>query len=477
MITKVIKPENELNKVDIAAEALKNGELVAFPTETVYGIGANALLKSSAEKIFEAKGRPSDNPLIVHIANIEDAKNIAVNIPDSFYTLADAFWPGPLTMIVKKSESVPDTVSAGLDTVGIRMPSNEIARYLIKKAGCPVAAPSANISGTVSATEARFVYDDFNGKIPYIIDGGNCEIGLESTVINLTANPPVVLRPGKVTYEELKNYIPDIILHSSLKEDICDIKNPASPGMKYKHYSPSCPVILVRGSLNACEEYILNNISDGECAFAFSNQKKLTSLDNTYSLGYIENLDECAYKIFDYLRDADEKGFKKIYISAVEEKGIGLAIMNRLKKSAGGNIKDAKNVIFVCTGNTCRSPMAEFILKSMNIEGLNVKSRGLYVCCASAMAFSSEAVLKANDIPFSDFYSCQLSEENIDWADVIYTMTKSQRDAILAHFPQYKDKVFTLKEDGDIADPFMQSDEVYRKTFFEIKYAIEKRFL
>jgi len=178
--------ENELNILDEVASALKKGEVVAIPTETVYGLGANALFSKSAQKIFTVKGRPSDNPLIVHIAKEEDAKEVGKDIPEIFYTLSKNFWPGPLTMIVKKNDKIPYSVTGGLDTVGIRIPDNIYTRYLIEKAGCPVAAPSANISGTVSATSSQYVYDDFKDKIPYIVDNGNCEIGLESTVINLT---------------------------------------------------------------------------------------------------------------------------------------------------------------------------------------------------------------------------------------------------------------------------------------------------
>ena len=476
MDTKLIrvKNENELDILDAPASALKDGEVIAIPTETVYGLGANAYLSKSAEKIFKIKGRPSDNPLIVHIAEISDAENVGSDIPESFYTLAEKFWPGPLTMIVKKNDRIPHSVTAGLDTVGIRMPDNIYTRYLIKQAGCPVAAPSANISGTVSATKAEYVYDDFKDKIPYIIDGGNSKIGLESTVINLTTTPPMILRPGKVTLEEIKQYIPDCIYHPSLKKDISDVSSPASPGMKYKHYSPSCPVVLVRGDLKKAEDYILNNIKENECVFYFKEQEKLSF--SPYCLGSINSLEECAEKIFDYLREADKSGCKKIYIPSVKEEGLGIAIMNRLKKTCAGNIVDVKNILFICTGNTCRSPMAEFILKSFNIEGLNVKSRGLYVCCMADMSFSSEKVLKDNDILFSNFKSSQVSETDINEADEIYTMTKSHRDILINAFPHFENKIKTLKDDGDIKDPYMQPDYVYQAVFDDIRVAVEKLF-
>lgn len=477
MDTKILRinNENELNILDVPASALKNGEVIAIPTETVYGLGANAYLDDSAKKIFEIKGRPSDNPLIVHIAEIKEAANVGKDIPESFYLLSKEFWPGPLTMIVKKSDKIPISVTAGLDTVGIRMPDNIYTRYLIKKSGCPVAAPSANISGTVSATKAEFVYDDFKGKIPYIIDGGNSKIGLESTVINLTTTPPMILRPGKITLEEIRKFIPDCIYHPSLRKDISDVLSPASPGMKYKHYSPSCPVVLIRGDLKKAEDYILNNIKEDECVFYFKEQEKLSF--SPYLLGSIDSLEECGQKIFDYLREADKSGCKKIYITAVKEEGLGVAIMNRLKKTCGGNIIDVKNILFICTGNTCRSPMAEFILKSFNIKGLNVKSRGLYVCCMADMSFSSERALKDNGIPFSGFKSCQVSEKDIYEADEIYTMTKSHRDTLVNAFPQFEEKIKTLKEDGDVYDPYMQPQNVYQAVFDQIRIAVEERFL
>lgn len=479
MTTKIIKPskEIELNILDEAAEALKSGEIVAIPTETVYGLGANAFLENSAKKIYKVKGRPSDNPLIVHIAEISDAEAVGEDIPDAFYRLAEKFWPGPLTMIVKKNARIPYSVTGGLDTVGIRMPDNIYARYLIKKSGCPVAAPSANISGTVSATDAKYVYDDFKDKIPYIIDGGSSEIGLESTVLNLTSTPVMILRPGKITLEEIRKIIPDACYHPSVLKENEDVINPASPGMKYKHYSPSCPVVLINGELDDAEIYIREKIKENECVFYFKEQEDISDITPKYCLGSIENLEKCGERIFDFLRDADKSGYKKIYITGVKEQGLGITIMNRLKKTCGGNIVNLRNILFICTGNTCRSPMAEFILKSYNIDGLIVKSRGLYVCCMSKMAFSSEKILKDNDIPFSDFFSYQVSEKDIIKSDEIYTMTESQREALINAFPQYKDKIKTLKENGDINDPYMQSLDFYQATFDEIRIAIEKRFL
>lgn len=471
-----INGEDEFYKLDKACEAIKDGQVVAIPTETVYGLGANAFSSDSAKKIYEVKGRPSDNPLIVHIAEKQDAKEIASYLPESFYKLADAFWPGPLTMIVKKSEKIPYTVTAGLDTVGIRMPDNECTRYLIRKSGCPVAAPSANISGTVSATDAKYVYDDFNGKIPYIIDSGSSKIGLESTVINLTLTPPVILRPGRITLEEIREYIPDAVYHDSLIEEEEEVINPASPGMKYKHYSPSCPVVLIKGGLSTAERYILDKIEDNEAVLYFSEQKKIAHITPDFCLGSYGSLSKCAELVFSHLRAADKAGYKKIYITGVPEKGLGLSIMNRLKKSAGENAVQLRDIVFVCTGNTCRSPMAEFILKSYNIPNMYVKSRGLDVCCSSGMAFNSQKALKDNDIPFSDFHSSQLTYGDVADADKVYTMTDSQRRIIISAFPEFKDKILTLKENSDIADPYMHSMDFYQVTFDEIRAAIEKRF-
>ena len=333
METKIIKSDDK-NSIIKAAKAVFYGEIAAFPTETVYGLGGNALLEESAFKIYGAKGRPLDNPLIVHIAEFDDVYGIAREIPESFFKLTEKFWPGPLTVILKKKDIIPDSVTAKLDTVAIRFPKNETAQFFIKSAGCPVAAPSANISGLVSPTKAEYVYDDFNGKIPYIIDGGDCEEGLESTVITLAGDIPVILRPGSVTYEQIKEILPDARLHTSLVNSKTEVINPASPGMKYKHYSPKAEVYLLSGDYEKQKKFIEENTTKEACSFVFDEFS--INLKNTFSLGSHKNLREMGAKVFALMREADKKGYNKIYIPAINEDDIGLAIMNRLKKSAGG---------------------------------------------------------------------------------------------------------------------------------------------
>ena len=319
-----------------AAACLRNGGLVAFPTETVYGLGGNALLADSARKIYRVKGRPSDNPLIVHICRLEEAREVGGSIPQDFYRLAEAFWPGPLTMIVGKKACIPDSVTGGLDTVAIRMPSHPAARRLIELAGCPVAAPSANLSGGVSPTMAKHVIDDLDGKIDYIIDGGNAAYGLESTVISLAGDKPVILRPGSVTYSMIQSILPEAELHESLTGSVQKMEGrPASPGMKYKHYSPKAEVYLVYGEPEQVAGFMRRQDGEDCCMFLYDGQPA-QGLRHTYSLGSPEDLSQSASRVFAYLRDADEKGYRKIYIPAVPETGIGLALMNRLKKAAAG---------------------------------------------------------------------------------------------------------------------------------------------
>jgi L-threonylcarbamoyladenylate synthase len=331
LIDTIIINKNEIN---IASDIIKGGGIVVFPTETVYGLGANALSENAVAKIFQAKKRPQDNPLIVHISSINDIENLTSDFNENAKIIAQAFMPGPITIVLKKSNIVPYCVSAGLDTVGIRFPKNDIARELITRSNTPIAAPSANISGQVSGTTFVAVKNELFGLVDAIIDGGDCEFGIESTVIDLTKEAPVILRPGSITLEMLQEKLPNTILHPSLTLDI-KVDNPASPGMKYKHYSPNAKVILLYGKIENIVNKFKNNIKDEECIFMFSEYINMLP-KNVYNIGSINNLNEMTHLIFSLLKKADTDGYNTIYIPAVEETGVGLSIMNRLKKSSGG---------------------------------------------------------------------------------------------------------------------------------------------
>lgn len=323
----------EKNELYEAAEIIKKGGTVVFPTETVYGLGANAYDRDAVLKIFIAKGRPQDNPLIIHISDISEIKNLTDDFNENAKKIAENFMPGPITIVVRKKNIIPDEVSAGLKTVGIRCPENLVAREFIEKCGCPVAAPSANVSGSVSATNFFDVKDELMGRVDGIIKGDSCDFGIESTVIDMTKNPPVILRPGSITYEMIKEIIPDVELHPSLISGKLEDK-PASPGMKYKHYSPKAEVYMVYGKYSKISEWFFKEKTDG-CLFMFEEYLD-KSEKNVYDIGSEKNLDIMANRIFSLLKKADYDGYKKIYIPAVEEKGIGFSVMNRLKKSCGG---------------------------------------------------------------------------------------------------------------------------------------------
>lgn len=332
----------DLDILQKAADLIKKGDLVAFPTETVYGLGANALNSSAVKKIFQAKGRPSDNPLIVHIADLKDLGKLAKNIPKEAYILAEKFWPGPLTFVLERQEIVPDEVTGGLNSVAVRFPKNEIAQTLIKLSQCPIAAPSANKSGRPSPTDAESVYDDFAEEI-LIIDGGDCEYGVESTVIDLTSKPFTILRAGGVTKEELEEVLKEKVDFASHTES-----KPKSPGMKYKHYAPKGELVLVRG-----RPLCPSDISpwEGENLVALiqkykSEGKKVGVLcvtenmdlyqnaDLLLDLGSINDLKTVASNVFRKLREFDKNGIDVILSESFDEKGIGLAIMDKLVRAA-----------------------------------------------------------------------------------------------------------------------------------------------
>jgi len=328
-----------------AAKALRDGKLVAFPTETVYGLGADALNPDAVRKIYEAKGRPSDNPLIVHIAEVCKLNELVVQIPEAANLLIEAFWPGPLTMIFKKSNLIPDIITAGLDTVAVRMPNNPIAQKLIREAGVPVAAPSANLSGRPSPTTCKHVIDDLNGRIDYIIDGGPCQVGVESTVLDVTTDIPVILRPGGITLEMLENVLGKVRTDSVL-EIKGDVK-PRSPGMKYRHYSPKAEMFLISGKsesvVKKINELIKESSRQGLKVGVLTSRENANkyNADVIINAGSVKHIEQIAAGLYDSLRTFDDEKVDIIYSETFEEKGVGRAVMNRLKKAAAGKIIEA----------------------------------------------------------------------------------------------------------------------------------------
>lgn len=330
MKTRILEPDPA--GIQEAGRALAEGRLVAFPTETVYGLGADAFNETAVKAVYAAKGRPSDNPMIVHICEVGQLAALASSLNDDVYILAEKFWPGPLTMIVDKAEGIPDVTTGGLDTVGIRMPSDETARALIKAAGCPVAAPSANLSGKPSPTKAQHVIDDMDGRIDYILKGGDCRVGIESTVVDMTGDIPVILRPGAVTAQQISQALskpvetdPAVLRQSMADEDFV----PRAPGMKYRHYAPEAEMVIFRGKKADVENHI--NMIKAE--------KEKQGLKVGVILFDDNDSEEAARELFAKLREMDKNGVQLILAGALSEnEGVGFAVMNRMLKSAGYNV-------------------------------------------------------------------------------------------------------------------------------------------
>lgn len=348
------KLQNNEQDVDVmqkAAALIQAGEVVAFPTETVYGLGANGLNGEAVAKIFAAKGRPNDNPLILHIADVKDVELLTTGLNENAKALMEAFWPGPLTLVVDKSEIVPDAVSAGLSTVAVRYPSNKFAQELITVCGCPVAAPSANISGRPSPTNAQDVWEDMNGKVAAVLDGGNCGIGLESTVVDTTEPVPVILRPGGITYEMLMEVLGEVDIDPALQGDAG--YKPKAPGMKYRHYAPQSAMYLLEGEAgDKLAQFVANALEEGKRVGVLCSKKTAEALranedvlakadaafQNLLLTPWGESLEELAANLFYLLRDFDRTKPDVILAEGVSENGIGLAVMNRMRKAAGYQI-------------------------------------------------------------------------------------------------------------------------------------------
>ncbi len=327
------------SKADIcrAAEILKDGGIVAIPTETVYGLAASAFCSDAIDKVFVAKGRPQDNPLIVHIADMEMLKEVTECVPTVLYTLAEKFWPGPLTLVLPCGDKVCDKVTAGLPTVAVRMPSSLVAREIIKATGVPLAAPSANISGSPSPTTANHVLSDLDGKIDAVIMSENSSVGVESTVVTLATNPPRLLRPGGVTAEELREILPDLMLDSAVLCEPEKDKPVASPGMKYKHYSPKTKILLVEADSENFANFVNKT---GNCGvICFSEDEKLITCPHIVYGSANDDASQAA-GLFAALRAADGLKVDKIYVHAPQKSGVGLAVYNRLIRAAGFEVID-----------------------------------------------------------------------------------------------------------------------------------------
>lgn len=320
--------------IEKAGRLLYNGEVVGIPTETVYGLAANALDGVAAAKIFAAKGRPVDNPLIVHIASLDELDALVTEIPESARRLASFWWPGPLTMIFPKADCIPDEVSAGLPTVAVRLPSDPVARALIRAAGVPLAAPSANRSGSPSPTTAAHVLADMDGSIAAVVDGGESGVGLESTVIDMTREVPALLRPGGITPEMLREAVGEITIDPAVTAMLEQGVVAASPGMKYKHYAPRANVTLLRGSAEAYRRYVNEHAAQGVAAMCFDGEEEgLTVPFLTY--GHRDNADEQAHRLFDVLRAWDDRpDVTQVYAACPSADGLGLAVYNRMLRSA-----------------------------------------------------------------------------------------------------------------------------------------------
>ena len=492
IVKKTDKNQIDNEVIREAGEILQKGGLVAFPTETVYGLGADALKDEAAKKTYEAKGRPSDNPLIVHIADYEDLKKIAVNLPAETDALAAHFWPGPLTMIFEKSDIVPYGTTGGLDTVAVRMPSDPIAAELIRAAGGFVSAPSANTSGRPSPTTAEHVLEDLGGKIDMVIDGGNVEIGLESTILDMTVDPPMILRPGAITADMFEKVIGPVSIDETILGSESE-KTPKAPGMKYRHYAPKARLAIVEGDLR--EEILAIR----QLAYAASREGKkvgIIATDETLpfdkyglvkDIGTRENEKTIARNLYRILREFDEEDVDTIYSESFAMQGIGKAIMNRLEKAAGhlrlsaaAIVKEQKyrRIIFVSSTDSARGPMAAELLRQEELEQEYViDSMGIVVLFPEPANQKAEAIMKSAGMTLEDHTSRQFDDENLQDDVLVLAINEAAKSKILA---EYKNavNVYTLNEFAEdetkIPDPYGKPLTAYGECYEVLRILIGK---
>ena len=339
----ITDPARESAAVEQAADILRRGGLLAIPTETVYGLGADGLNADAVRHIFEAKGRPQDNPLILHIPDASWLARYCKDVPETAYRLAGRFWPGPLTMILPKADCVPLVTTGGLDTVGMRCPDHAVTRAIIAASGVPVAAPSANTSGRPSCTTAAHVREDMDGRIDGVVDGGPCRVGVESTIIDLTCTPPRLLRPGGVTPEELRALLGELDIDRAVLGQIANDAVVRAPGMKYKHYAPSAEVYIISGSSEAAARYIRRRFGPGDAVLCFAEELPLYDGCNPTAYGSENDVRTLSAGLFAALRDLDRPDIRTIYARCPEGGGVAYAVGNRLKKAAAFRVVDAEH--------------------------------------------------------------------------------------------------------------------------------------
>ncbi len=515
-VTEIIHPEDEAAFARVA-KALGDGEVVGMPTETVYGLGANALNPHAVARIFVAKGRPLDNPLIVHVASKESILPLVAEITPIAKVLMDAFMPGPITLVMKKSALIPDVVSCGLDTVGIRFPIHPVARKLIEQSGVPVAAPSANLSGSPSPTKASHVYHDMHEKIPYIVDGGDCNVGLESTVVDVTKSWPQILRPGYVTMPMIENALQEKgftkpVDYQDTKEDKGSA--PRAPGMKYRHYAPHALVTIVNDADEAdaflrYNEALRTVFSENNDAVVgmFCGEEVKQNLEKDlpedmkaktifYCYGDGRDNRAASHALFDGLRSLDEAHVTHILAAGFAKKGLGLAYMNRLQKAAGDTGKEEKvpalsikRVLFLCTGNTCRSPLAVASFSAMARKNepfseknnpqmpvrLDVSSAGISAAFGDPAASHSIQIAKDRyGIDLSMHRSRTVNDYIMEQSDLVLSVSDGHSDILRRQYPEYKAKIFSFAQylakngisdvNGNIPDPYGKGLSEYMRT-------------
>ena len=338
-------PAEDPKTVTTAAGIIKNGGLVAIPTETVYGLGANGLNEDAVVKIFEAKGRPQDNPLILHISDPAEIERYCHHIPKAAYDLAEAFWPGPLTMVLPAKSLVPKRTTGGLTTVGVRCPDCEVTRQIIAASGVPIAAPSANISGKPSTTTAQHVLHDHDGKIDAVVDGGPSRVGVESTIVDLTEERPRLLRPGGIGPEQLIEVLGDLVVDKAVTAQIDKDEVVKAPGMKYKHYAPQSEVVIVGGSREKAAAYIRHHFESGDRVLCFEEELPLYEGCNPLSYGLEADVNTLSAGLFGALRELDDPGIHQVYARCPVGGGVAYAVQNRLKKAAAFHIVDAEEEV------------------------------------------------------------------------------------------------------------------------------------